>query len=89
MHHVPPRAPRPQTPPDRLPQIEQAKQEWEVVVDTLPHCVCLLDAQGRILRANRTIERWGLARVSDVYGRELHELLHAHCPDRECYLQRF
>lgn len=67
--------------------IERAKQEWETVVDTLPQLICLLDGKMRILRANRTVERWGLARVVEVKGREIHGLLHPDCDDPNCYLQ--
>ncbi|MDM8519720.1 ATP-binding protein [Anaerolineales bacterium HSG6] len=58
-------------------QIEQAKQEWEVTADALPQLICLLDQEGKILRANRTVERWGLGQVEEVKGLTLLELLHA------------
>ncbi len=72
-----------------LEQIEQAKQEWEVTADALPQIVCLLDEHRRVLRANRGVERWGLARVVDVKGREVHDLLHPGCTDPACYLETF
>ncbi|MEW5960782.1 MAG: ATP-binding protein [Chloroflexota bacterium] len=68
-------------------QIKQAKQEWESTVDSLSQFVCLLDNQGRIMRANRTVERWKLAPVSEVKHRELHELFHPVCADLNCYLR--
>ena len=72
-----------------LKQIEQAKQEWESTADSLPELVCLVDDQGRIIRTNRTVETWNLARVTDVRGREFHELLHPDCADASCYLDAF
>jgi signal transduction histidine kinase/ActR/RegA family two-component response regulator/PAS domain-containing protein len=60
---------------ESLTHIERAKQEWEATVDSLSQLVCLLDHQGRIIRANWTVERWNLGRVVDVKGRELHDLL--------------
>jgi two-component system NtrC family sensor kinase len=69
--------------------IERAKQEWETTVDSLPQLVCLLDDQRQLLRANRTVEKWGLARVVNVKGREVHELLHPGCTDPACYLHVF
>ena len=35
----------------------------------------LLDREGRIKRANRTVEQWGLAPVTGVMGRELLDLM--------------
>jgi signal transduction histidine kinase len=70
-------------------QIEQAKQEWEATADSLPQLVCLLDIQKRIIRANRTVERWNLTRVVEVQGKEIHHLLHPNCTDPACYLETF
>jgi C4-dicarboxylate-specific signal transduction histidine kinase len=78
-----------QIPYEDLPYIERAKQEWEATADSLPQLVCLLDDQKRILRANRTVESWGLAPVVDVKGRDVHELLHPHCAQPACYLAAF
>jgi PAS domain S-box-containing protein len=72
-----------------LEKIERAKQEWESTADSLPELVCLVDDQGRIIRANRTVETWNLARVVDVKGRGVHELLHPDCADSSCYLDSF
>ncbi len=68
----------------KLTKIERAKQEWESTVDSLSQLVCLLDQQGRIMRANRTVERWELASVAKVKGMQLHELFHPHCTNRNC-----
>jgi signal transduction histidine kinase len=68
-------------------KIERAKQEWEVTVDALPQLVCLINAQGQILRANRTLESWGLGQVRDVKGCELHELIHPDCRQTFCKLR--
>ncbi len=70
-------------------QIERAKQEWEVTVDSLAQLVCLLDNQGCIVRANRTVENWHLVPVVDVKGQRLHELFHPGCTDLACYLELF
>jgi PAS domain S-box-containing protein len=72
-----------------LGKIERAKQEWESTADSLPELVCLVDDGGRIIRANRTVETWNLARVVDVKGREVHELLHPDCAGSSCYLNSF
>ena len=63
-----------------------------VVIFTLdlrrvPQLICLLDAEGRIVRANRTIERWTQHKVQSVAGMTLHALLHKSCSDPCCYLK--
>jgi two-component system NtrC family sensor kinase len=78
------------SPLDNLnPILEQAKQEWEVTADSLPQLVCLLNHQQQVMRANRTVERWGLAKVVDVRGRAICQLLHPDCLATDDYLQIF
>lgn len=72
---------------DRAEQIQLAKQEWELTADSLPQLVFLLDRHDQILRANRTLDQWGLGNVVDVRGRKIHALLHPHCRDEDCRLK--
>ena len=72
---------------DRVEQIQQAKQEWEFTADSLPQLVLLLDRDDHILRANRTLEQWGLGKVIDVRGHKIHDLLHPQCRDTDCRLK--
>jgi signal transduction histidine kinase len=58
-----------------LARVERAKQEWENTIDSLSHLVCLLDHQARIIRANRTLERWNLGLVTEVRGHKFPDLL--------------
>ncbi len=55
-------------------RIERAKQEWEATVDSLSELICLLDDEGRIVRANRTLEHWGLGQVTEIKGTLVQEL---------------
>lgn len=61
--------------------IERVKQEWEATADGIVQLICLLDRDGRVLRANRTAENWGLAWMKDVHGQYLHDLLRSVYPD--------
>lgn len=70
-------------------QVEQAKQEWEATLDALPQMVCLIDEDGRLLRANRTIERWRLGSVTEIKSVPLHHVLHPICREEDCELRRF
>ena len=74
-----------QSPAVRL-AIARAKQEWECTVDALTQVVCVVDRDGRIVRANRAIETWGLGCVREVHGRNLHSLLHPRCDADGCAL---
>ncbi len=67
--------------------IARAKREWECTADALPDLVCLLDRSGRVVRANRVVERWLLGAVADVIGRTMHGLLHPHCDSEFCPLK--
>src|SRR6266550_1743298 len=67
--------------------IARAKLEWECTVDALPDLICLLDGRGHVLRVNRVCERWNLGSIAEVLGRELHDVLHAHCTAEGCQLQ--
>ncbi|MCW8845630.1 MAG: histidine kinase [Gammaproteobacteria bacterium] len=67
--------------------IARAKTEWEQAVDLLPDLVCLVDPQGRVIRVNRTVERWGLGDVSAVRGRNLHDVMHPACSLKLCSLK--
>ena len=74
---------------DTFKLLEKIKREWESTVDSLPQVICLLDNQGKIIRANRTIERWRLGHVNRIKGLNFHELLHPSCHDPSCYLSDF
>lgn len=67
-------------------RIRQAKHDWESTIDALAQVVCLLDAEGRIVRANRAVERWGLGGVVAARGVSLHRLLHPACSTPGCWL---
>ena len=69
--------------------IKRAKQEWEATADSLAELICLVDRQGHIIRANRTVETWNLGTVRDVKGENLHDLFHPNCPAASCFLENF
>lgn len=70
-------------------KVERAKQEWEATADSLPELVCVVDDQGRMVRANRTIEAWQLGDVKAIQGFSLHTLLHPGCLGLYCELDRY
>jgi len=66
--------------------IARAKFEWECTVDALPDLICLLDADGQVVRVNRVVEHWNLGSIGGVLGCDLHELLHGNCLATGCAL---
>jgi len=66
---------------------EQAEQNWEAIVDILPHFICSLDERGRILHANRSLELWMPEIIRDIRGQKIHDLLHPNCRNDTCYLR--
>ena len=70
-----------------LRKVERAKREWETTANALPQIVCLLDDEGCIIRANLTVEEWGLKEISLVPDSKFHDLFHHECNDPACYLR--
>ena len=69
--------------------LEKTKHQLQFAADSMPQLICLVDRDGRVIRANRTVERWNLGRVESVGGLHLHDLLHKRCSDSACYLRLF
>lgn len=69
--------------------LERAKQQWQYAADSMPQLICLVGGDASVIRANRTLERWGLGDVARVRGRYLHEVMHGHCTNPDCYLDLF
>lgn len=70
-----------------MQQLVQAKHQWESTLDAMPQLMCLIDANGHVIRSNRTLEAWGLGDVTSVKGKQVHEVLHPGCTDRQCTLK--
>lgn len=70
---------------ESLKAIERIKLEWETTIDTVPLVVCLIDKDGKMLRANRAVETWNLSNVKNIKGQKLHRLLHGACGHASCY----
>jgi signal transduction histidine kinase len=65
--------------------VAQSASDWMVMADSTIHVNCLVDGHGRVVHANRGLERWGLvADKVDFRGTPLHELLHPSCTTPNC-----
>jgi PAS domain S-box-containing protein len=69
-----------------LKYVVRAKNQWESAIDSLPQLIFLIDLQGKVVRANRSVDSWGLGSVTQVEGKCLHQLLHPACSITNCYL---
>jgi signal transduction histidine kinase len=56
-------------------RVVRAKQEWQSSVDVLNQMICLVDASGNVVRANRAVEQFGLGKVTDIRGQFIWNLL--------------
>lgn len=74
---------------ESLVSVERAKREWESTADSLSQVICLLDSQGRVVRANRAIEHWQAGRVTEAHGKGAHAIFHPHCSDANCAFKTF
>ena len=72
----------------RLQKVLQAKHQWETTLDALPQLICLIDAHGHVIRANRTLETWQLGDVKSIRGTHIHDMLHSGCTELTCALRR-
>lgn len=71
-----------------LDKVRVTKKEWEITVDSLPQIICLLDKEGRIVRANRPIEDWGVSNLRDAKDHCIHDVFHPKCKKKRCELKR-
>lgn len=69
--------------------LEEIKQQWQFATNSMPQLICLVDRAGRVIHANRTLERWQLGEVEAVRGVDLHDAVHKSCRDPGCYLRLF
>lgn len=60
---------------------EQSKQVWEATTDSIVQLICLLDREGKIIRANGVVETWGLAWAHQTVGMTLGELMNKVYPN--------
>jgi PAS domain S-box-containing protein len=73
----------------KMQTFERIKQQWQFAADSMPQLICLVDGEGRVMHANRTLERWKLGEVETVRGVDLHDVVHKRCSDPGCYLRLF
>ena len=63
--------------------------QLESAIPSARALICLIDHEGRLLRANDTLRRWGCGEIGQVRGQDLHRVLHADCMVENCYLRHF
>ena len=68
-------------------QIVPVKHQCESTMDNLPQLIVLLDANGKVIRTNLTLEKWNLGKVDEIRGVHVHDMLHPYCNDWDCRLR--
>ncbi len=67
----------------------RAAREWETMFDALREAICILDADGRIVRCNRAAAEWLGRSPAEVCGRLCQEVVHGTpSPRPDCPLER-
>lgn len=56
-------------------QTERAKQIWEATTDSIVQLICLLNRDGKVLRANGVVEKWRLSSAYQAKGVHISDLL--------------
>jgi len=72
---------------NNLTIVSDSKNQWESVLDALPQLICLVDRKGRIVRANKTLEKLGFGKVESATNKPIHEILHPNCTDVFCLVK--
>lgn len=67
-------------------KIRNAKEELEILVDSISDIFLLLTKDGTVNRTNQSIESWGLVPIKQSVGKRLHELFHPNCSFLNCHL---
>jgi PAS domain S-box-containing protein len=70
-----------------MQQVVRAKRQWECTLDALPQLTCLIDKKGHVIRANRTLETWGLGDVTSVRGKPVLDVIHPAGSNLNCMLK--
>jgi PAS domain-containing protein len=47
---------------------ERVKQQLQIAIDSMPQLICLVAGDGRVIRANRTVDRCKLGAVEAAPG---------------------
>ena len=66
---------------ENLDLMNQSRHEWAATTEAIPQLICLLDAEGYVIRSNGTLSGWKLARPDEIIGRKLHNLLRRIFPE--------
>ncbi|MBX7258160.1 MAG: PAS domain S-box protein [Candidatus Hydrogenedentes bacterium] len=60
-------------------ELEQAAREWRITFDAMSDAVCVVDAEGRLLRCNEAMSRLFNRPLSEILGRHCFEVVHGTC----------
>jgi signal transduction histidine kinase len=73
-------------PGEVLKKIRYAKEELEILVDSISDIFLLLNKSGVVYRTNQAIESWGLHLTKLTIGKNYHDLFHPGCTSVNCHM---
>lgn len=65
----------------------EANIDWSIIADYLPLAVFLIDENGNAIRSNKTVGEWTSQNSEQTKNRNIHEIMHPDCKDKNCYLK--
>lgn len=65
----------------------EANIDWSIIADYLPLAVFLIDENGNAIRSNKTVGEWTSQNSEQTKNRNIHDIMHPDCKDRNCYLK--
>lgn len=78
-----------QLPIDVIDKIRCAKEELEILVDSISDIFLLLGKDGTVCRANHAIESWGLRKLTETSNKHFHDLFHPNCTFTNCHMPMY
>jgi signal transduction histidine kinase len=71
---------------DIIGKVLYAKEELEILVDSISDIFLLLCKDGKVCRTNQAIESWGLKRVTETKQLDFHQIFHPNCTNPNCHI---
>ena len=56
--------------------LKNSANQWETTFDAISDALCLIDATGKIMRANKAMSRFLDKPFKEIMGRHCYELVH-------------
>jgi signal transduction histidine kinase/PAS domain-containing protein len=72
-----------------IEKIVHAKDELEILLDSISDIFMLLNKDGVVYRTNHAIQSWGLHPINQALGKNFHDLFHPECASVNCNIPAY